>query len=201
MAAVRLTRWEKSVPPKAHHFKISFDLQVNLKQAVLNLRQENNVLRSNYGVIRDKYVYVVFFRGFVNCCKISSLQEAEEAVDHFLKLIGVDECERRRNKLNFSVDNITLSGKFAVDVRLGSLWENLNKILPKVLGTVSFRPSYFAAMHIKLNKAEGGGVITLYHTGSYSLVGVDSEVRANEVYKFIWNLLDQVHQSLGKTLL
>lgn len=223
MAKTRRTQWSQSTLPQLYHFKTSFDLKTDLKSHVLRLRKDEDTLRSNYGVIRNKYVYIVYFRGFVNCCGIRSRKEAEDAVSHFLTIIEVKEedLESVSKKIEYKVDNITAAGKLAIDLTLSDISKELPSILSPETGKLSFRPAYFGAIHLQYQnegegedgkeenkdqkgrkgKRRGGGVLTLYHTGSYSIVGVQSEERALLVYETTWNLLNLIHKAHGKILL
>lgn len=200
--AARVSGWRESTPPQVKHYKISFDLNRDLRAALQKLvgkGGKGEKLGPNYAVIvRRAFKYVVFFNGFVNAVGIKKEEEIREAVDLFKNLVNVPPDL----EVKYRVDNLTLSGHFAIDLSLSEIARGLLNILegesePKI----SFKPAFFTAVHVRHSKGcDLGGTFAIFHTGRYSLVGVKTVDRANTVFSKTSLLLAKVHEQNGRVL-
>lgn len=165
-SAKRRTSWSRSTEPEICHYKISFNLKTNLKEAVLQLVKQKSDVHTSFAVVRDIYVYIVYFGGFVNCCGILDHSNIRPAIRHFKELIGLADFEQ--STTDYSVDNITGKGKFASDLRLTVIAAELPELIRESESKlfISYKPDHFGAIHFHFSKDEGGGLITLYHTGT-----------------------------------
>lgn len=199
------------------------------------MRTETDKLESGFGVIRsDPFTYVAFFGGFVNCCGSKSRADIITGFERFREIIdppspsssstsllaqGVRwQQQQQPESIPIIIDNITASGKLALDVRLTEIVRAASELghhpEPDVAEcndpAVWFHRPHYPAIHIRYAKENrlgqseifgGGGLVTLYHTGSYTIVGVKNEDRLNLVYTRTVELLRQIHEMLGRTLL
>lgn len=222
MHYVRKTVWKLSTEPEIRHYKVSFKLNTDLKHVVRRLRKESDALTPSYGVIRTghKNVYVVYFSGWVNYCGSSNREDIILGVKHFRKLANLPrEIPHRHQRFCINIDNITARGVLGIDVRLTEIIDTHTELRHcqqsdcEVAGCsdpkICFRPMHFPGLHIRfakknrqgeMEKLGGGGLVTLFQTGKYSIVGVKNEMRLNYVYWKTRDLLSQIHCRLGRTM-
>lgn len=209
----RRTKWTFSTLPAIKHYKVSFRLKRNLKPAVLSMQTATDKLGSSFGVVRSHpFTYTVYFPGFVNCCGSKSLADITLGFQRFRDIAGLQLPLHRQweeENIPIVVDNITASGKLALDVRLTEIVHAVSELGYRE-PEVCFRPRHYNAIHVRFAKENwlgepevygGGGLLTLYHTGSYTIVGVKNEDRLNFVYQKTVEMLRQIHGMLGRTLL
>ena len=209
----RISCWEHSTEPEVRHYKVSFKLDVNLKSVVKKLRTEDDKITSSYGVVRrGQHVYIVYFNGWVNCCGSRTREQIVFGVERFREFVYVylSRPTQLERLLHITIDNITARGKLAIDVRLTDILRIRSDICHcrtrncKVSGCrdpeICFRPMYYPGAHVRFAKKKGGGLLTLYQSGSYTIVGVKNTKRLMYVYGATCKLLQKIHQRLGKTL-
>jgi TATA-box binding protein (TBP) (component of TFIID and TFIIIB) len=161
---------------------------------------------SSFGVIRSdspKATYNAYFSGHINVTGIRKRSDIEEAVQHFLSLAGLQQASV---KVAPRIDNISCGGRYGIDVCITEIIEVLEELDNLVEGTdlvdsIRFKPDHFGGIHVHFPKKFGGGLITLFSTGSYSLVGVRTEERAKEIYEQFYRVLLSIHCRKGRQLL
>lgn len=150
---------------RVNNIKISFKIQ-NSPEFFLRsfARSSSSVSKvdGNFFVLRDKYVYVIFFSGHVNCTKLRTLSEIDEAravLDgHLLGAFDFSPPE---------VDNISASGVAGI----GSL--NLRKFagfLRDEKLPFRFNPERFPGLNFRLNDV----TFVLFSSGKFLAVGSKS---------------------------
>lgn len=198
----RRTRWACSTEPRVSHYKISIRLKRNIKKEVLRLVKSEKHLYSSFGVIRcevqdQKFTYTAYYSGHVNVVGIRKQEDIKKAVRHFLTIADLQSSFVDTEPV-CTIDNLTFSGKYGLDMRLPEIMEILEDLRLDKYIISDFKPAHFRAAHIHF---PAGGLITLYHTGSYTLVGVSTEERARQIYYEFKETLADIHRGKGKILL
>lgn len=166
----RLTEWSSSTKPSVRHVKIRFHLHRDLRDIIKNrLSGWVSSINPSFAVVRNVYVYNVYFGGCVNCTSIEDLDDAPAAVRHFKFISGLIDSENTDSlgAQEYVVDNITLCGRFGMDLRLTEIAQALPQLIPKSAARGKFRPTTYRALHLSFPKTEGGGLVTLYQSGGY----------------------------------
>jgi TATA-box binding protein (TBP) (component of TFIID and TFIIIB) len=144
-------------------------------------------------VIRDKYVYLLYYSGTLNVTKIRRRKAIPYAVAHFATIVrrlgassGIDLLQLVGSYGSWQVDNITASGTFCRRVLLRSIPERLATI-PQISKFV-YRPESFAGAFIQFRsapetdqKSARQGTICIFTSGHYFIVGVKDESRARSI--------------------
>lgn len=147
---------------RVNNIKISFKIE-NFPEYFLRsfARNSSHVSKvdGNFFVLRDKFVFVIFFTGHVNCTKLRTLSEIDEARNlldgHFLGAFGFSPPE---------VDNISASGFIGFD----SLnLRKFAKFLESEELPYKFNPERFPGLNFRLK----GITFVIFSSGKFLAVG------------------------------
>lgn len=154
------------VQPTIRNLKIGVTLPIReLKHTVLANTKLDLVNHSNYSVIRDTFVYIIFWSGnYVNITKIPSLASIIISVKHLQALLNIDNSEYQ-----ITVHNICASGKFLKQCNLKVL-QNLLKV-SNIDARVKLNQSVFPALYVKYLT----GTCIIFRNGKYTVVGCNTE--------------------------
>lgn len=155
----------------------------NLKIGVnINLRESKHLLinnhcivnYSNYSVLRDIFVYIIFWSGnYVNITKIRKECDIAKAVKHFKTLIKCD------SETKTTIHNICASGIFKKKHNLkllhGYMKENENN------ARVKFNQNVFPALYVKYSN----GTCIIFQNGKYTIVGCKSRKQVFDITETI----------------
>ena len=150
--------------PIIQNIKVGFRYEVkNTPSSSIRerLQQKNSKNLHNFSVLRDKFVYSIFWTGgYVNITGIRNANKIQEAQNHIIELLNLD-CRQ-----SAEIHNICASGKLSKAVNLERIRDYVsNNTKDKVILNLSFFPALFI-------KVRNFGTCVLYRNGKYSLVAV-----------------------------
>ena len=116
---------------------------------------------------------------------IQKEESCSEAIEMLSHVLGI------RESIPYRVDNITVSGRMGRKIPVNVLKHAFAARDPSSL--VSFRAHQFAGVSIKYpDRTNIPGTITLFHTGSYTLVGVKSLQEAKNLLERISLVINEL---------
>lgn len=152
--------------PTIRNLKIGVNISIRkYKEWTLKKSTLNVVNHSNYSVIRDVFVYIIFWSGdYVNVTKIPSSSDIDKSVQHFKKILKIKHC-----KYTITIHNICASGKFIRPYNLKRLHRFLKQC--DLNAKIKLNQSIFPALYVKFKS----GTCIIFQNGKYTVVGCDSE--------------------------
>lgn len=161
--------------PTIRNIKVGVNISVckyrdwTIKRSSLNV-----VNHSNYSVLRDVFVYIIFWSGnYVNVTKIPSFKEVSKSVKHFQRILKINKCDYK-----ITIHNICASGKFKKDYNLKKLHHILKE---HIKGRVKLNQSVFPALYVKYNI----GTCIIFQNGKYTIVGCDKRKNIRTIVESI----------------
>jgi len=157
----------------------------NVRRFIFELGERNARVSKkevNFFVLRDKFVYVIFYSGHINCTKLKTIWDFIEAKLYIAKLFNAG--SEFYTVETSSIDNISASGdvlkkfehrKWLLDrkkkreVRFYSLHQ-LSKLLRKASYKSRYNPQRFPGLTTKINRIS----FTLFNTGKFIAVGANN---------------------------
>lgn len=151
-----------------------------LKTAIERLSKEVKTHR-NFIVLRLQYVYIIFpSSGYVNATKLRNLSEVKECMKEFETATGIIQHSK------FRIHNIHAFGRLTKTLNLHQYRQHIGHRARSEDILVSFNPSLFHGMKIRVKDL---GTFILFQSGNYSLLGVRSVHRLQELAKRITDLI------------
>lgn len=159
-------------------------LKTKLKEFSLDTNM-NVKLYHNFCVLRDKFVYIIWFNsGFVNVTKITSPDMMETSILHFCKVFSI----RSKHVSSFIIDNLTASGKLQCKINLRQL-SSLK--VDKTLMGIDYNVAKFPGAFIHVYNE---GTFTIFGSGSYNIIGCKCEQSMVNVCLCAAQIIEQLQQ-------
>lgn len=135
----------------------------------------------NFSVVRGKYIFSIFWNGYVNVTKIPN---EDLVVDAIRYVCGLMKVLHRNFVINPHIQNICSSGVLSSRIDIRSVHSSV-----KSFGVVStLNTCYFPALFYK---AQGLGTVVLFQNGKYSVLGAKS---VSDVHKIISGLCHHINK-------
>lgn len=159
--------------PRIRNLKVGVNIPIcKYRQRAINNSKLNIVDHSNYSVIRDVYVYIVFWSGnYVNITKIPSIKVVKKSVEHFQRILNL-----KRSAFTITIHNICASGKFNKARNLKKLYKFMKNINNQEV-RVKLNQSIFPALYVKFKT----GTCIIFQNGKYTIVGCESETNVRTI--------------------
>lgn len=124
--------------------------------------------KSNFFVLRDKFVYIIFYTGHINITGIKAFHEINQSKGEIKAHLNLDIGEPR-------IDNITLSGSVKGKVNLFSF----SSILQQNRLDFGFNPHKFPGLNFRPTSCPG--TVVLFSSGKFILVGIKCQANITRV--------------------
>lgn len=171
-------------PYTVNNIKVSYKLEEEeeLKDLTLKEFAESHTavtkITGNFFVLRDEFVYVIFYTGHVNCTKLKNLQDIELS-RKFLRLTFP-----RYNVSEGRVDNIVASGRVNDGERINLFI--FSQFLNRCSIPHHFNPQHFPGLNVKF----GDVTFVVFTSGKYIAVGSKSHDKLRFDYERFHDRVD-----------
>lgn len=171
---------EISEYPIIRNLKIGLRLDIGkYKESLHNLDITHY---SNFSVLRDIYVYIIFWSGnYVNITKIPSIRFLQHSIKHFMSILKIKSSrlkrlfKKKRLLKNISIHNICASGRFKTSRNLKTLRNFLTT--EKLNARVKLNQTFFPALFVKFSQ----GTCIIFQNGKYTVVGCNNHKSVFEI--------------------
>lgn len=167
----------------AENIKISFKINnvINLEQ--FNNPQKITKITNSFFVIRDTYVYIIFFNGHVNVTKLKNYRDLLNSQFRFCSFanVSLDQIKWVR------IDNIVASGRLVRKFLNKRKFINFLQYLLYQGGSVHYNPEKFPGARIKLDS----DIYILFLSGKFNIVGQKSFLNLNIAREKFNNLYNE----------
>lgn len=139
----------------------------------------------NFSVLRDVYVYIIFWSGnYINITKVPNVRRVKASIRHLISLFKNVTLDIDLRSLK--VHNICASGQFIRSYSLRKLVDHFRKSDEAI--RVKLNPVFFPGLFVKYE----GGTCTIFQNGKYTIVGCKNCTRiisiANSVCAYMKKL-------------
>ena len=172
--------------PQTHikNFKVSFYLpQASQHSASIQSKQPlaSRVCHSFY-VWRTKFVFTLFYKGHVNCTKITSLEEIGQAQQELATLLDISPA----SAIDYRIDNITASFTSHQPI----LVDAFACFVQQFDLVAHYNPLRFPGAKIKTSF----GTILIFSSGKASFIGSQSVQAIQSQEKLLLSILNAFHR-------
>jgi len=176
---------------KVNNIKVSFKLEERRElERIATLRQfardsqAVSKISGNFFVLRDDFVYVIFYTGHVNCMKLKTPEDVELSKE-FLKITFPSYCVSEA-----VVDNIVASGCLPQLERLNLF--NWSTYLSRHRVAHHFNPQLFPGLCVKF----GGVTFICFTSAKYIAVGSKSHADLQREYDAFYDRVTEFKNEL-----
>lgn len=153
--------------PKIGNLKLGIRVNVSTIRQALKSPHFNVRHYANFSVLRDKYVYIIFWSGnYVNITKIPTVRHVKASIKHFVSLFKGSDIEIRKEHIK--IHNISASGKFIQKCNLKKLHHHFKNNTDLIRAKINL--VFFPALFLKYKS----GTCTVFQNGKYTVVGCKS---------------------------
>lgn len=157
------------------HFKVRKD--IDLLKKIKGIEEFCSVKwHVNFAVVRDVCaIFIIYYSSnFINVTGVKRIRSISSVISTFCSLFGIDTTAILSP---YVIDNITASGSFNRIIDLSKLKERLNS---SSIFTCGYNSIYFPGAFCKTTNL---GLVTVFRTGSYVILGGKCTKNVNKVLK------------------
>lgn len=160
---------DRSEIPQIGNLKLGVRADVSNIQRALQSPDLNVVRHGNFCVLRNVYVYIIFWSGYINITKIPNVRHVKASVRHLMTLFKNEKLFIDPSSIR--IHNISASGQFSEKHNLKILSQHFKKSRKAL--RVKLNLIFFPGLFIRYK----GGTCTIFQNGKYTILGCKNYTR------------------------
>ena len=131
---------------------------------------------TNYTVIKNKFVFIAYWNGYVNFTKVANEFDIFQAIEEFENLTKIL-CQR-----NYEIHSINAHGKTKINSSITEIKDQARRLS---LCPTNINRNFSPALFLKFEN----GTFMLFQSGNFSILGVKHEKDLHEICKKVEHLI------------